>query len=81
MGDTKRLAANLVYTFLARAAELLSGLLIIGMLTRYLGLDEFGRYSVLMAVCWVTLPILNMGFPRILVGAYQAPHSLIGYSH
>jgi O-antigen/teichoic acid export membrane protein len=64
---TKRLLANLTFTFVARAAELLAGLLIIGMLTRYLGLDEFGRYSVLMAVCWVTLPFLNMGFPKIFV--------------
>ncbi|MCI5142789.1 MAG: hypothetical protein D3909_13900 [Candidatus Electrothrix sp. ATG1] len=37
------------------------------MLTRYLGLDDFGRYSVLMSVCWVILPLINMGFPRILV--------------
>ena len=67
MADSRRMAANLSFTFAARAAELLAGLTLVGMLSRYLGLEDFGRYSVLMAIGWVVLPLLNLGFPRILV--------------
>lgn len=67
MVRSKRIAVNLSFTFLSRATEIVAGLFIVGILSRYLGLEDFGRYSVLMAIGWVALPILNMGFPRILV--------------
>jgi len=67
VAEADRTAANIVFTFAARAAELLAGLTLVGMLSRYLGLEDFGRYSVLTAVGWVALPLLNLGFPRILV--------------
>lgn len=86
MGETRRMAANLSFTFAARAAELLAGLTLVGMLSRYLGLEDFGRYSVLMAIGWVALPLLNLGFPRILVREIAqhkeraAGHILLGWT-
>jgi len=67
MAGVERITANLSFTFLARASEILAGLLVVGILSRYLGLEDFGRYSVLMAMGWVALPIISMGFPKVLV--------------
>jgi PST family polysaccharide transporter len=86
MAESRRMAANLSFTFAARAAELLAGLILVGMLSRYLGLEDFGRYSVLMAIGWVALPLLNLGFPRILVREIAqrreraAGHILLGWT-
>jgi O-antigen/teichoic acid export membrane protein len=46
---------------------MLSGIVIIGMLARYLGLSDFGEYSIVMAIVWTTLPIISMAVPRTLV--------------
>ncbi len=86
MAGADRTAVNIVFTFAARAAELLTGLLLVALLSRALGLEDFGRYSVLTAVGLVALPLLNLGFPRILVReiaarpASAAEQVLLGWS-
>ncbi|MGX9728792.1 MAG: oligosaccharide flippase family protein [Candidatus Electronema sp. VV] len=86
MAGADRTAVNIAFTFAARAAELLTGLLLIALLSRALGLEDFGRYSVLTAVGLVALPLLNLGFPRILVReiaarpASAAEQVLLGWS-
>ena len=67
MVQTKKIAGNLLFTFSSRAIEIIAGLAVVALLSRYLNLEEFGAYSVLLAVMWVVLPLLNAGYPRILV--------------
>jgi len=58
---------NSFFVFTARLLEMLSGIVIIGMLARYLGLSDFGEYSIVMSIVWITLPIISMAVPRSLV--------------
>ncbi len=67
MTQTGKIIGNLLFTFSSRAIEIIVGLAVVALLSRYLNLEEFGLYSVLLAVMWVVLPLLNAGYPRILV--------------
>jgi len=58
---------NSFFVFTARVFEAVAGVVVVGMLARYLGLSDFGEYSVVMAVVWIAQPIISMEIPRILV--------------
>ncbi len=67
MSHNKLFAKNLLFTFSSRGVEIIAGLAVVALLTRFLDLETYGSYSVMMAVMWVVLPIFNLGYPRILV--------------
>lgn len=73
MGDKKRIMdkvkliiKNSGWVLSARGIDILSGLIIVAIVARYLGVEEFGIYSFLMAIVWSIMPVLTMGIPRIL---------------
>ena len=49
-----------------RGIEVLANLLAVAVIARYLGVEDFGIYSFLMAMVWVISPYLILGLPRIL---------------
>jgi O-antigen/teichoic acid export membrane protein len=51
----------------ARAAELISGILIVALATRYLGVKDFGVYAFLWALSAVFSPLIAFGCARILI--------------
>lgn len=67
MSKAIKIINNSLFVFTARFLEMLSGIVIIAMLARYLGLSDFGEYSIVMAIVWITLPIISMAVPRGLV--------------
>ncbi len=67
MTTSGKLANNTILVLTSRSIEVLSGLITVGLLARYLGVREFGEYAFIMALVWTVLPILSTGIPRILV--------------
>ena len=82
MDIVKRIAKNSVWILSARGIELVSNLIIVALVARYLGVKEFGLYSFLMAILWISLPIINLGIPRILTREisqdFQKASNLVG---
>lgn len=66
MSKAIKLMNNSILVFLARAFEISSGILVVGLTARYLGVSDFGEYSLVMAVAWISQPIIGMAIPRIL---------------
>jgi O-antigen/teichoic acid export membrane protein len=64
---SKRIAKNTLFVFSARASELVSGVLIISLASRYLGVTEFGRYSLIWALAIILSPIVAFGCERIVI--------------
>ena len=61
-----RIAKNSLWAIMTRGIEVLANLVALAMIARYLGVEDFGIYSFLMAVVWVVSPYLILGLPRIL---------------
>jgi len=66
MTGLKDILFNFCFFFSARCLEMISSILVVGMLARYLGLSDFGEYSLVMAVIWTVQPVINMSMPKIL---------------
>jgi len=62
-----RIAKNTIFVFSARGSELLSGILIITLATRYLGAAGFGIYAFLWALSAALSPLMAFGCARILI--------------
>ncbi|MCI4625188.1 MAG: flippase [Candidatus Magnetoovum sp. WYHC-5] len=58
--------SNTAYTFIARLIEVFSSLAVIALLSRYLGVNDFGLYLLYMAFIMVSIPVIGLSFPRIL---------------
>ena len=67
MSKAIKIINNSFFVFAARVFETISGIVVIGMLARYLGVSDFGEYSLVMALVWIAQPIISMAVPRILV--------------
>ena len=63
----KRVANNTFFILIARASELISGLLIIAMITRYLGVKDFGIYAFITAAALMLAPVIAFGSARIII--------------
>ncbi len=66
MTGIRNIVFNFCFFFCARCLEMISSIVVVGMLARYLGLSDFGEYSLVMAVIWTVQPAINMSIPRIL---------------
>ncbi|MCG6553577.1 MAG: oligosaccharide flippase family protein [Candidatus Magnetominusculus sp. LBB02] len=62
----KTIASNTVWFFTSRTVEVVNSFLLIALVARYLGVNDFGVYSFLMATCWTILPLFLV-LQRILV--------------
>jgi len=78
MKAVQRVAKNTTLLFSARIIDNLAGLILIAMLTRFLGLDLFGQYAWILA--WVTLfqPIVNFELDKILIREVAADREATG---
>lgn len=66
MSKVKKIIGNSAFVLLARGFETVSGIVVLAMLARYLGVSVFGEYSFIMAVVWISQPVVSMGLPRVL---------------
>ena len=60
-------ARNFVWVTLSRVADTLGTLVLIAVVARYLGVEEFGEFSFYMAMAWTLSLFLTLGIPKILV--------------
>jgi O-antigen/teichoic acid export membrane protein len=66
MNAVRKIAKNSIFIFIARGIEISSNLLLTVIITRYLGVENFGKYSFIMAIIWVLSPLISLGLPQIL---------------
>lgn len=66
MDRARRIAKNSVWALIARGIDILSNLILLAIIARYLGVANFGVYSVIIAIVWTISPFLILGLPRIL---------------
>lgn len=62
-----RIAKNSIFAFVARVAELFSGLAVVVLAANYLGVQDFGQYAFIRAVGFVLIPLVAFGLQRILI--------------
>jgi len=62
-----RIAKNSSLVLIARATDVLSSILIAGILARYLGVGDYGNYLFIMGLVLTTTAFAHMGLPQILV--------------
>lgn len=65
MEKAKKIVRNSAWALSARVIDILSNLFLLAIVARYLGVEDFGQYSLIMAVYWVVFPFLLMA-TRIL---------------
>ena len=66
MMQTRRILNNSAFVLAARIFEMIAGIIVMGILARYLGVADFGEYSLVMALVWISIPIISIEVPRIL---------------
>jgi O-antigen/teichoic acid export membrane protein len=62
-----RIIKNSSLVLIARTTDVVSSILIAGMLARYLGVGDYGNYLFIMGVVLTTTAFAHMGLPQILV--------------
>lgn len=63
----KKITNNAFFILIARASEIICGLLIIILVTRYLGVNDFGVYAFVSAIALMLAPVIAFGSGRIVV--------------
>lgn len=66
MNQVRKIAKNSLFVLTARVLEAVFNLLILTQIARYLGIDGFGAYSLVLAITWVLSPMLFLGLNQIL---------------
>jgi O-antigen/teichoic acid export membrane protein len=66
MTRARAASRNMIWILIARGVDILSNLLIVASVARYLGVDSFGVYSVIIAAIFTLMPLFFMDLPRIL---------------
>lgn len=78
-GRGSRIAKNSIFVLSARITEALAGIVIMFVAARCLGVELFGRYSLVLAIMWVLSPFLGFrSAPHILVREIVKDNSLAG---
>ncbi len=67
MKGIRNIAKNTLIVYVARGFDILSSVIIIAILTRYLGIKLYGQYAVVMATVFTVTAFANMGMPKILI--------------
>lgn len=61
-----KIAGNSMWALASRGIEAISAIVVIPIAARYLGVEDFGIYSFIMAISWMLSSFLILGLPRIL---------------
>ncbi len=76
-GQGSRIARNSVFVLSARITEALTGVVVMFVAARCLGVELFGRYALILAIMWVLSPFLAFrSAPHILVREIAKDKSL-----
>jgi len=74
-GFGRKIAFNTIISGGARMIELVLALIIIGVLTRYLGKEGFGEYSIILAFLFVFNVLADLGLYSIVVREISRPNA------
>ncbi len=70
---TRRIAHNTFYQTLGRIISTILGLVVFGLLARYLGTDGYGQYSTVIAFIQIFAVVLDLGLYIILIKKISEP--------
>lgn len=73
MSYTRKIAHNTIIQFVGKTISTIIGVVVVGMLTRYLGEDGFGQYTTIMAFLQFFGVLVDMGLYTILVKKISEP--------
>lgn len=73
MSYTRTIAHNTIYQITGKAVSTVIGIVVIGMLTRYLGVKGFGQYTTIMAFLQLFGVLVDFGLYIILVKKISEP--------
>jgi len=74
MSYTRKIAHNTIIQIIGKAISTIIGVVVIGMLTRYLGQAGFGQYTTIMAFLQLFGVLVDMGLYIILVKKISEPN-------
>lgn len=66
MDSARKVVKNSFFVLTARVIDALLNLLILTSIARYLGINRFGIYSLVLAIVWVLSPMLFLGLNQIV---------------
>ncbi|MBI5789569.1 MAG: flippase [Candidatus Schekmanbacteria bacterium] len=66
MHFVRKIAQNSIFILVTRGIETIFNFLMGVFIARYLGVDDFGRYSLVTAIIMVLSPFIALGLPQIL---------------
>ncbi|MBU0707984.1 flippase [Patescibacteria group bacterium] len=75
MSLTRRIAHNTIIQIAGKVISTAMGIFVVGLLTRYLGADGYGRYTTVIAFLQVFAVILDLGLYIILIKKISEPNS------
>ncbi len=62
-----RVGWNSIFVFVSRAMDVVTRIVLVALIARYLGRDLFGEYAFVMAIVFFLLPLSDFGMERIIV--------------
>jgi len=75
MSYTRKIAHNTIIQIIGKAISTVIGIIVIGMLTRYLGKGGYGQYTTIMAFLQFFGVIVDMGLYIILIKKISEPNA------
>ena len=75
MSYTRKIAHNTIIQIVGKTVSTIIGVIVIGMLTRYLGEGGFGQYTTVMAFLQLFGVLVDMGLYIILVKKLSEPNA------
>jgi O-antigen/teichoic acid export membrane protein len=67
MSEVKKIGKNSLMSYIARASDLVVGIVTMSIIARYLSIEFFGNYMLVMTCGWILSTIVNMGTEQITV--------------
>lgn len=63
----RKIAANTLFIFFSRLIEFGSGIIIVVLVAKYLGVSKFGEFSFIRVAALFFAPLIVLGLPRIII--------------
>lgn len=73
MSLTKRIAHNTFIQTLGKIVSTALGVFVLGLLTRYLGVEDYGRYATIIAFLQIFAVVLDLGLYIVLIKKISEP--------
>lgn len=67
MSEVKKISKNSLMSYIARVSDLISGVITLSIISRYLSIEFFGKYMLVTTSGWILSTIVNMGTEQILL--------------